>query len=354
MPTRRRRPEAPSLPDPPAARKSGRLGLYLPFAIALLVVIGWSAWWIYARGEVRARMDVAVEALRRAGYELTWQERGIGGYPLRMNINLTEMRLREPSGWTIEAPRLEAQTYMHALGQWVLAAPDGAAFTRPVGGQVRVEGKLIRASLNRMDQAPPRISFEGTGLTFYPAAGAAPFGLASADRVEFHLREGPDDQGGLFARVDGGRGRPGGLFDRLAGDKPVAMEFNATLSKMSAFAGADWAEAVRAWTGAGGRMSLRRAAINAGDASLASSSGSLGVGSDGRLLGTMDVSLRQGPKVFATLGDMGLITPQQAGVAALVVIARQGAGDTAQSTLHFQAGQTTLGPVAIGPAPRVY
>lgn len=354
MPTRRRRSQPPSLPDPPAARKWGRLGLYLPFAIALVVVLAWSAWWIYARSEVRARMDVGVEALRRAGYELTWKERAVGGYPLRMNITLTEVRLREPSGWALEAPRLEAQTYMHALGQWMLAAPDGATFVRPIGGPVRVEGKLLRASLNRMDKAPPRVSFEGTGLSFQPAAGAQPFGLAAADRVEFHLREGPDEQAGLFARVDGGRGRPGGLFDRLAADKPVSMEFNAALSKIGAFQGADWRTAVRAWTAAGGRMSVRRAGITAGDASLGSGAGSFSAGSDGRLSGTMDVTLRQGPRVFATLGDIGLIPPEQAGAAALVAIARQGAGDTARSTLHFQAGRTTLGPVAIGPAPRVY
>jgi hypothetical protein len=37
-----------------------------------------------------------------------------------------------------------------------------------------------------------------------------------------------------------------------------------------------------------------------------------------------------------------------------VRVARAGPGDVARATLTFQAGQTTLGPVAIGPAPRVF
>ena len=38
-----------SLPDPPQPRKLSRLGLYLPFAIAVLVVVVWSGLWLYAR-----------------------------------------------------------------------------------------------------------------------------------------------------------------------------------------------------------------------------------------------------------------------------------------------------------------
>jgi hypothetical protein len=38
----------------------------------------------------------------------------------------------------------------------------------------------------------------------------------------------------------------------------------------------------------------------------------------------------------------------------MVAAARQGSGDIAQANINFEAGQTTLGPVAIGPAPEVY
>lgn len=343
-----------SLPDLPPARKRSRLGLYLPFAIALLVVVAWSAAWLWARGEARARMDAGVAVLKAAGYEVTWQDRQIVGFPLRLNVNLTQVRVREPSGWGLQAPRLEGQAYMHAPTHWVIAAPEGLTFVRPVGGPVQVRGKLIRASLTRPTETPPSFSFEGVGLTFQPAAGAQPFGLSAADRVEFHLRKGPDDEGGVWFSVKEGKARLTGLLGRIAGDRPISIEWDGRLSNMSAFKGRDWPSAVDNWVTAGGRMTVKRAGMTAGEAVIGANSGVLSVGSDGRLMGVLDVSLRQAPRALGAMGDEGVIPQDRAQAAAAVAAAREGTGDMARATIHFEAGQTTLGPVAVGPAPRVY
>ena len=222
-----------------------------------------------------------------------------------------------------------------------------------MGGPVAVTGKLIRASLGSLSRRPPSFSFEGVGLTFQPAAGAQPFALTSAERVEFHLRAGPDDEGGVFARLDGGRPRPDGLLGLVAGDMPVAVVWNSTLSRMGAFAGPDWPGAVRAWSRAGGRMSVREAGLTAGAARLGARGGTLGVDEEGRLSGALDVTLGEAPRALAAMGTLGVIPPEQAQAATTVVEARQ-AGEAARATLAFEAGRTTLGPVALGPAPKVY
>ena len=344
-----------SLPDPSPPRKFRRLGLWLPFVALSLLVAGWSGAWVWARGQAAKRMDAAVAALDQAGYQVTWKERSIGGYPFRMDVTLTEPRVRTPSGWALEAPRIEGEAPMHALGSWLIAAPAGVTFVRPVGGPVAVKGELIRASLTHLAQRPPSFSFEGVKLTFTPQAGAQPFALTSAERVEFHLRAGPDDEGGVFASVEGGKAGPqGGLFARVAGGKPIAVVWNSTLSKMSAFTGRSWPEAVRHWSDAGGRMTVRQAGITAGDAVVGVNTGTLGVGADGRLAGVLDVTLRQAPRGLAAMADTGVITPDAAQAASLVAQARQGTGDVAQATIDFQAGRTTLGPIALGAAPKVY
>jgi hypothetical protein len=343
-----------SLPDPPPRRKLSRLGLYAPFALALVLVAAWTAAWLWARGEARARMDAAVADLRRAGYEVSWKERGLGGYPYRLNVTLTEARVREPSGWALEAPKLEAQAYLHAPTQWVVAAPQGAVFVRPLGGPVRVTGRMIRASLSHPDDTPPSVSFQGLDLAFQPLAGGQPFGLESAGKVEFHLRKGPDDQGGVFVTVENGRARLTGLLGRIAGERPIAIGWNATLSKMGAFRGPDWPSAVRNWVDAGGKMTVRQAGVTAGEAVLSSNSGTLFVGADGRLRGVLDVTPRQAPRALDAMGQTGVIAPDRAEAAAAVAAAREGTGDTARATINFEAGQTTLGPVAVGPAPLVY
>jgi hypothetical protein len=343
-----------SLPDTSPPRKHGRLGVYLPFAALALLVVGWSGAWVWARGQVQGRMDAAVVVLGKAGYELSWKDRAIGGYPFRLDVTLNDVRLREPAGWGLQASRIEGEAFMHAPTSWLVAAPEGVVFVRPIGGPVAVKGQLIRASLTHPNQRPPSFSFEGVKLAFSPQPGAQPFALTAADRVEFHLRAGPDDEGGVFLRVDNGKARLSGLFARIAGDKPVSIVWNSTLSKMSAFTGQTWPDAVRHWSDSGGRMTVREAGVTAGDAVLGVTAGSLAAGTDGRLSGALEVTLRQAPRALGAMSDTGVIAPEAAQAASAVAQARQGTGDVAQATINFQAGRTTFGPVALGPAPKVY
>lgn len=344
-----------SVHDPAPVRKPpSRLGLYAPFAALAALIVAWSAFWVIARGQALSRMDAAVADLGRAGYQVGWKTREVGGYPFRMDVTLTGLEVSEPSGWALSAPTLEGEAYLHALTHWIVAAPEGITFVRPEAGPVTVSGKLMRASLSHLDQRPPSFDFEGVGLRFQPGAGAQPFSLSAADRVEFHLRAGPDDQGGVFMQVDNGKARLAGLFARIAGDKPISIVWNATLSRMSAFSGKDWPSAVRNWADAGGQMTVRRAGVTAGDALIGSNAGTLTVGSDGRLRGVLDVTLRQAPQALGAMGASGVLPRETADAAAAVARAREGSDQSAHASLDFQAGRTTLGPVSIGPAPKVY
>ncbi|HEX2817247.1 MAG TPA: hypothetical protein VHN39_12675, partial [Phenylobacterium sp.] len=64
-----------SLPDTTPPRKLRRLGLWLPFVALGLLIVAWSVAWVWARGQTAQRMDAAVQALGKAGYQITWKER---------------------------------------------------------------------------------------------------------------------------------------------------------------------------------------------------------------------------------------------------------------------------------------
>lgn len=344
-----------SLHDPSSSRKFRRLGLYLPFALLLIAALGWTAFWFWSRGEARTRIDAAAEALREAGYQVSWEDLGIGGYPFRVHVTLEDARIRAPSGWALQTPRLEGHAFMHGLGHWILAAPEGLTFVRPEGGPVAVKGDMIRASLTDFEALPPSLSFQGTNLKFQPGPGARPFGLTAAELVEFHLRARPGhEEAGVFLEVKAGEARLSGLLGRIAGEKPVSISWNSTVSETDAFRGADWPAAVRNWADAGGRMTVRQAGMTAGEAVIGAKSGTLSASSDGRLSGWLEVTLRQAPRALNAMGETGVIPEENAQAAAAVTEAREGADDVAGATLYFQAGRTTLGPVALGPAPKVY
>jgi hypothetical protein len=340
--------------DPSAPGKPRRLGLYLPYLLLLTVIVGWSIAWLWLRGQVQTRLEAAASGLGRAGYQVTWSRQSVGGYPFRLDVTLGDVRVHEPSGWGLTTPLLEAEAYAYAPGHWMFATPQGLTFERPQAGAVRVAGKVLRASLSHMAARPPSFDLQGEGLTFQPAPGAQPFALQAADLMELHLRAGPDDQGGVFVQVGGGRGRLEGLLGRMAGDKPIAFTWNATLSKMSAFTGDDWAGAVRRWSDAGGLMTVRDTSqLTAGDALVQVRQGALGVGADGRLTGSLEVALRQAPRALGAMAATGMLPEPTARAAGAVAAARQ-EGEVARAAITFQTGRTTLGPVALGLAPRIY
>jgi hypothetical protein len=342
-----------TLPEPPTARKPRRLGLYLPFVLAAILALAWSMGWFWLQGEAGRRLDAARDNLAKAGVTVDWDARSISGFPFRLDIDFTGLRVREPSGWGLRAPRLKAEAYAYAPDHWVFVAPDGATFVRPIGGPVSVGAKALRASISGLGQHPPKVAVEGLDLTFQPAPGAKPFFVSAARRLQFNLRPGPTDQGQAYFRLDGARARLSGLFARVAGDKPVSLEADAIFSHASDLRGDDWPSIVSTWRDGGGELRVRTLRVAAGDAVLDARTGALTVDRDGRLRGSLSANLRQAPRALAAMGQEGAIPPEAAYSAAAVASAR-GEGDVATMTIDFQAGQTTLGPVAIGPAPRVY
>jgi hypothetical protein len=327
-----------------------------PYILVGIAIIGWSVGWMVLKGQMEQHMDRAAADLRKAGFEVAWKERKLAGFPFRFSVTLTEARLREPSGWGLDMPLLKAEASAFNAKHWMIVASDGAVVTRPVSGGLRVSGKALRASFVATDAPLPRIAVEGAQLIFTPEPGARPFALSKAEKLEFHLVPGGKQEAALLFRIDGGKAAAGGLTARLAGEKPVSVLWDSLLSQRDDLIGPDWPQAVRHWTEAGGTMTLRKGGITLGDTSLGMGSGSLTVGVDGRLRGSLDAQLNRGSGGLLAMGETGLIEPNGAQIAAAVVQARElmNDGKSAQATISFEAGRTTLGPVAIGPAPKVY
>lgn len=304
-----------------AERKPRWLGLWLPWALAALLVVGWSLVWLGLRGETERRIDAAAASIRAHGGQASWSALRLGGYPFRLDVDVADLRLADPSGWSVSLPSLKAETYAFAPTRWILATDAGLTFTRPGEGPVRVVSPLLRASLNSWDQHPPRLALVGDDLTFTAAPGAFP--LAGAKVLQVYTRAGPADQGAVLLEVDGGRPAPGTDLAKLASAGAVTLTIDAVMSHASALSGAGWRASAAGWSRGGGELSLQRLTFAAGSAFLEAHSGSLTLGDDGRLAGWIDSRL-------------------------------SGAGRTTPVRLVFQDGGAWLGPARIGTSPRAY
>jgi len=303
-------------------RKPRRLGLYLPYAIAAILVVVWSLVWLWLAAETQRRIDATAAALRSAGWRATWESRHMGGYPFRLDVDFTGLTLVDPSGWGATLPSLKTEAYAYLPTRWVMFAPAGLSFTRPGGGRVNVTGRAIRASVNSCDEHPPRISFVGDDLAFATAPGARPFPLTRATSVEFYTRAGPDDQGALLLRVTGGAAAPASWANAIAHGRPVDFTFDTLLSHASALQGHDWRGVISAWSRAGGVFAVRQASLIASGAGIDARNGRLTVSPDGSLVGSL-------------AGAPTSNEPQAL-------------------PLNFEGGATLLGTTKVGPAPRLF
>jgi len=338
-------------------RKLHHFGLYAPVILLAALAIAWSLGWLWLKGEVAGRMDAARQAWSGQGRELSWESRRIYGFPFRLDVDLGNARLAEASGAGLAIPVLQAEAFVFAPTHWVGVAPQGVVFRRRNGEPVVVTAKILRASLTDFAARPPRLAVEGFGLSFSAPKGARPYFLASAGELHLHAKAGPDDQGAVRLEIENATARPQSLFARIAQGRPLSLTADLIYSHAGALRGLDWPSAVAAWSAAGGAITMRQLSISAGEAVLDARSGTLTVGADGRLEGELTASLRQAPRALAAMDQSGALAPGAAGTAASVLGALGGVSGgrpTITVTIDFQAGQTTLGPVAIGPALKIY
>ena len=251
------------------------------------------------------------------------------------------------------APSLKTEASVFAPGHWVAFAPDGAVLVRPEGGPVRVTAKVLRASISDPAAYPPTFSFEGLGLVFAAAPGSAPYFLNAAAEAHLHTRAGPADEGAFLFELDRATPAPQSVLGRIAGGEAVTLVADVIYSRASSLAGPSWARAVDTWVAAGGQMQVRRLRLVAGDTAVDAQGAGLTASGDGRLEGALDATVAHSDRILGALAASGSIDPGVARIAISVLQAGH-VGTRDHATLTFQAGRTTVGPVALGAAPKVY
>lgn len=330
------------MPQAPGARKPRRLGLWIPFGIAAILAAAWSAGWFLAAREVERRLDAGVRDLAAGGVKVEWSGKRLSGYPFRLNMDMADLRV-DTGTWTVRVPKFEAQAFLHAPRSWLAAAPEGLTVFRPEGGGLEVRGRRLLSSLVLPKTGPLRLSVEGLGLSFSPAPGARPFALASAGRLEFHLRPGPDDRAAVFLRLEEGAPTPGRLFADLGGGGTVSAAVDARLDHISALRGGTPSQALAAWGAAGGELDLKEAGLTAGRTRVSLGATGLRAGADGRLAGRVTMTTARTPALLAALARHGVLSPTEAaaGVTAALLLGK-GRGDDVRLDLDLAGGEVRI------------
>ena len=350
-----------TLPDHAAAfKRAKRRWLFIPYAVVVIAAFGWSIAWLEIRNQTALAMDRASVQARAHGAVLEWKDRTIGGYPFRIEVAVTGFSASEPSGWAVAAPSLKAVANAYDLNHWVVAAENGMVLGRPNAGATHIAGRAIRASWVGSGDAAPRVIIEGLGLTFAADPGAKPFPLTRADHAEIFTRTAPDGRMDAGLLLEGaqprasGPGAPSLMADLTAG-RPFGLLWQGIVSHPDAFRGPSAPVAAQAWANAGGAIATVRGGVSSGPRGLGVRPDVLSLSADGRLRGQADFVIRgDASNAMRAVGRDRIVEPLAAAAVALILQAEEQAGWRTEIPLTFQAGVTTLGPVAIGPAPKPF
>lgn len=331
-------------------RKARGPSLLIPFALTAVIVAAWCGWWFYAANRISQGFDAQAKALRELGYNVAYEGWNLGGFPFRFDLSMRNARIAEPGGWGLSAPKLQAQTAAYAPNVIVLVAEDGVALARPDGRSFRVTGKTLRASLGGWRNHPPRVSIEGVELSIAAADGGV-VAFPAMEGFQAHLRPQGEDAT-VFLQAFEATGSRNHLIGRIADGRPVTVGLRGVATRASALKGEGWPGVVRNWAAAGGVLEIEEGGVRAGEALLTLKPSRITADEDGRASGELSLTLGRASDGMLALGAIGAIPQETAAVGA--GLSALGGGSGVEATLTFDRGRTLLGPLPLGPAPRLY
>ncbi len=281
--------EAKASETRPVTRPRGRLGLFLPYILLLLIALLWSGGWFWIRSRTVQEMDAWTAREAAAGRTWTCDERAVSGYPFRLELRCAKLSLaRADGGFTLGPVTAVAQIY---APRHVILLTAGPFHT--------VQGDLVGdVSWSRLEA-----SFHATSDSFSRAdlvvdgakgrvTGADPQPIDfSTNHIELHARPNP----GRFASegaVDISLQTTGAVIpqlDALAGSRePADISLDAVLEQASVIGTGTLARELEKWRRADGRLDLTQLSISKGPQRLRAK-GEAGIDEGHRLTGDFEV-----------------------------------------------------------------
>lgn len=346
-----------------STQRHSRAGLYAPFVLVLVALIGWTGWWFYLTRQIDAELEARAAMMRQAGWDVRYDDKRIVGWPFRTNVKLTQVLIGAPSGHAVAAPLLSAEANAYQPTKWVVVAPEGLTVTRAGKGRVAIKGDAIRMSASGIDQGWPNLALEMVNPVFTAQADGEPFPIARAARVEFYSRphlEGsttPTKDIDVMFRLVDGQGRRDSPVEGFAQEGQLTTQLEATIGRADLLKGGDAAGVFSQWAQGGGTFRNIRGDLQAGESRAVLSSDVLKADRNGRLTGEVTLQSQQPlPALSGLLASPS--TPGSrggaAGAAAVAGAAQTTEGETVPLTLVFRDGRAWLGPFPLAPAPKLF
>lgn len=332
-----------------ATRRPRRFGLYAPFALLALFILGWSVVWFVSARRAGQFADAFIAREAERGRDWLCPNRQLSGYPFRIEIacNRPQLVVKGQDGLRNEA-RL-GRLHLHAR----IASPGHiiAVFSPPFvvqqpGREAELSWRSARASIRAGLSGISEMSFEMLDLALAAGDDSRRDIRAQAKTIELHLRKSPGDAPGtdLVGRIGDLALAP---IDQLTGTaEPIQFELQATAPGLTPDPRRRWQDLLEAWRVGGNKARVVLAKANKGQASI-DLSGEIGLDGAHRLEGNLQGRAR-GLDALA-----GRLTRRN-GIDLGTILGRLGGGQGLPVALSFHNGVLRYGPFPLAPLQPLY
>lgn len=326
----------------------------IPFIGVLVLVVAYTAYWIYAQGQIRQSALAWIDLQRQSGYEIEHSPVRIGGYPFRFEVRIREATVSTPDaveGWTATLGSAVAVAMPYDFNHWIVEIGAPAQLEMDAGGEYRLASERTRFSVSSGQNGTQRLAVEIDALDIETVSGPGSAirsvgrlrlvsQLTEADTLDTQLAAGDIVTGNLALDDD---------LEAQLGEAIGLVRVEVSVTEWSALA----REArIDQWQAAGGQVEIGQSGIDWGAVAL-QAEGTLGLDAAGYPDGRVSLFVMDPESLADVLVASGTVRGENENALRLLAqSAPRGERGTAVP-LTLRRGGIYLGPVRIGELDRV-
>ncbi|MEO1551663.1 MAG: DUF2125 domain-containing protein [Pseudomonadota bacterium] len=327
--------------------------------LVLVATALYSGYWFVGARAQQAGLNAWLDAQRAQGWVAETQDLSVMGYPNRFDTRITGLELADPNaGWAWSAPEFQILALSYKPNHIIAVWPGQQTMATPVGTLLleaeRMRGSVIFAPNTRLTLDRTTIELEAVALS-----GLAGW-EAQLDEGLLSTRRSPDGTAPDFAHdislTATGLSLPDGLRDVVDRAREMPEQISDVVVVGTVAFDKPWDRlAVEGNTPRMTGASLGRFEANWGPLQL-TAKGEVSVRADRSLQGEIDVEARNWKRMLRLATRAGVFDADTGRTIerGLDLLARFGGDQTRiKVPLRFDGGRTWLGPIPLGPAPKV-
>ncbi len=329
------------------------------FAIVVLAALGWSGWWYWSASMREAALTAWLDERRAAGWMAEAEDISVTGFPNRVDAIVTSLELADPrSGWSWTAEEFQILSLSYKPHHVIAVWPGEQVVASPYE-TTRIQSALMRGSVV-FDPRPSlplnRSTIEIEDMQLVGDSGwTASLGRGVLATKRSEPGTAPDHAYDIGFRAET-LTLPSGWTTGIerAGVLPSAIE-TADLDATLVFDRPWDRPAVESENPVLERISIRDMRLLWGSLDLRAR-GELTADARGYAEGRLDLRARNWREMLRVAVNAGMIGENMAGAVetGLGLLARlSNDRNTIEVPLAFRGGETRLGPIVIGEAPRL-